>query len=78
MTMRLRNRVRPSRQGQGLSQAELARRARVSRQTLSNIEQDNGYEPRSDVMRRLAETIGDPGLFWWQADDDVRSDDDVE
>lgn len=65
--MRLRNRVRVMRETAGLSQVELARKAGISRATLSYIEQDNGHQPRTRQVTALASALGDPALFWWEA-----------
>jgi putative transcriptional regulator len=50
----LRNRVREQRKALGLSQAELARRAGVSRQTVNKVERQPGYAVPKMVCVRLA------------------------
>lgn len=74
MQTRIRNRVRALRGERQITQAELARMATVSRQTLSDIEQDDGYEPQAGVIRRLSDALGDPGLFWWERSDMATTD----
>jgi transcriptional regulator with XRE-family HTH domain len=56
--------IRELRQEQRLSQGELARRARVSRNTVNRIE--NGHEaPTAPVVARLAEALGVvPGVLF--------------
>jgi DNA-binding XRE family transcriptional regulator len=71
--MRLRNRVRERRVERGMFKSECARRAGMSRQTLSAIEADDGHQPLSSHMTALAEVLGDPGLFWWEAIEDQSS-----
>lgn len=53
----LETRLRQVREGRGLSQAELARRAGLSRQALSAIEQGR-YVPNAAVALRLARALG--------------------
>lgn len=69
MTTKLRNRVRAVRASRSITQADLAKAAQVSRQTLSDIEQDDGYEPIAAVMRRLSDALEDPELFWFEQAD---------
>jgi DNA-binding XRE family transcriptional regulator len=64
--MRLRNRVRQRRIERGMFKAELARRGNMSRQTLDEIEKDNGYQPLARVMTALAEALDDERVFWWE------------
>jgi putative transcriptional regulator len=63
--MRLENRVREARNGQGLTQEELARAVGVTRQTIIAIEK-GGYEPSVRLALALASSlaasVGD--LFW--------------
>lgn len=49
-------RIKTLRQGQKLKQSELAERAGVTRQTISNME--NGVTPQRDVLRRVLEVLG--------------------
>lgn len=77
MVTRQRNRVRERREQAGLTQTELARRARVSRQTLSAIEKDDGYQPTAAVMGRLTDALADPRLFWREALYDPADDEDT-
>lgn len=66
--MRLRNRVRITRLLRGIHQETLAQTAGISRNTLGKIERDNGYEPSSEVIRKLATALDDTGLFWLERD----------
>jgi putative transcriptional regulator len=67
----LRNSVKRTREELGLSQRELGRKTGLSRQTLSAIEQDDGYSPNASVMAAVAEALdaklGD--LFWLDSED---------
>lgn len=64
MQSRLRNRVRAVRIGRDLGHRELCRLAKVSHQTLTVIERDDGYEPTAAVMGRLCDALGATDLFW--------------
>lgn len=57
------NRLREIRALRGLTLTELSRRSGISRQTLSAVEADPHYALRAELMLRLAQTLGDPGLF---------------
>ncbi|AMB93794.1 helix-turn-helix transcriptional regulator [Aerococcus sanguinicola] len=59
------NHVRSYRQKLGISQAELARRVEVARQTINLIENDK-YNPSLDLCLRLAHALGTDlnQLFW--------------
>ena len=59
------NHVRFYRQKIGISQAELARRVEVARQTINLIENDK-YNPSLDLCLRLAHALGTDlnQLFW--------------
>lgn len=63
----LRNRVRELRGGRGLTQAELAERAGVTRQTIIAIER-GGYVPSVALALTLARALAAPveRLFWFQ------------
>lgn len=52
------NRVRELRLARRLSVTELARSAEVSRQTIYNIEGDEGHNVSTDTMRRIAAVLG--------------------
>ncbi|KAA9302488.1 MULTISPECIES: helix-turn-helix transcriptional regulator [Aerococcus] len=59
------NRVRTYRQQLAISQAELARRVGVARQTINLIENDK-YNPSLELCLRLAHALGTDlnQLFW--------------
>jgi transcriptional regulator with XRE-family HTH domain len=50
------NRVRELREEQGMSQEELARRAKVSLRTVEHVER--GLNPRMDTKRKLIIVLG--------------------
>ena len=58
------NRVKEFREGSGWSQGELARRLRVSRQTINAVETDK-YDPSLPLALRMAKLFGVavPDLF---------------
>ncbi len=56
--MSVTNRVREARLAAGLSVSELARRARVARQTLIWIEQAPEHNPHVETMSRIAAELG--------------------
>jgi putative transcriptional regulator len=68
-TERLLNRLRVARAERGLSQDELARRAGVSRQTISSIE-TGLYCPSTLLAFRLARVLDRPvdTLFWLEGE----------
>lgn len=57
------NRLREIRALRGLTLTELSRRSGISRQTLSAVENDPHYVLRSELIVKLAQTLGDPDLF---------------
>lgn len=67
--MRFRNRVRAVRVQRALSVAALARRSRVSTQTIFDIERDDGHAPRGMVQVRLCEALNCTSLFWVERTD---------
>ena len=56
--MMLGDRIRQRRADTGLSAAELARRATISKGYLSAIEHGNSVRPSADVLTRLATALG--------------------
>ncbi|ASN59360.1 helix-turn-helix transcriptional regulator [Latilactobacillus curvatus] len=64
------NNIRQYRQAIGISQTELAKRAKVARQTINLIE--NGkYNPSLDLCIRLAQVLGtDLNTLFWKVEDD--------
>jgi transcriptional regulator with XRE-family HTH domain len=50
--------VRQWRQAYGMSQAELARRAKISLQAMNDLEQGRTKDPRFSVMQRIARVLG--------------------
>ena len=56
--MALGDRIRQRRDDTGLSAAELARRAGISKGYLSEIESGNTVRPSADVLDRLATALG--------------------
>lgn len=72
--MRLRNRLRVARAELRLSQEELARKARVSRQTISAIE-NYQYVPSAELAFVLAEQLGMPvtTVFYLEGDRNERA-----
>lgn len=54
----MRNRLRLVRQARQISQAELARRTKVSPTTISVIERSLDYWPQPQVRRKLAAELG--------------------
>ena len=56
-------RVRAVRLARGLSQAELARRVKISKNAMNQIEQGTSPNPRANVMRRLAEVLEVPADY---------------
>ena len=56
--MALGDRIRQRRADTGLSAAELARRATISKGYLSAIEHGNSVRPSADVLTRLATALG--------------------
>jgi transcriptional regulator with XRE-family HTH domain len=50
-------RIRTLRQARGLSQAELAKRARITREYLNKVEAGR-YDVTVGVLRRLAKALG--------------------
>jgi putative transcriptional regulator len=71
---RLRTRLRVARAERELSQEQLARAVRVSRQTISSIETGQ-YCPSTLLALRLARILARPfeELFWLEGDDDEPS-----
>jgi putative transcriptional regulator len=67
---RLRNRLRVARAERDLSQEQLARLVRVSRQTISSIETGQ-YCPSTLLAFRLASALGSrvDDLFWIEGDE---------
>jgi transcriptional regulator with XRE-family HTH domain len=51
-------RIRSYREQSGLSQAELARAARLSKAYLSELESEVGRRPSADVVLRIADALG--------------------
>lgn len=51
-------RVKVMREAQGLSQQDLAGRAKVVRATIESIEQAADYSPRLDTLQRVADALG--------------------
>ena len=64
--MAVRNRMRETRRARGLTQAQLAGRADVSRQTVCEIEANPRYSTTGQIMARLADALGVNlgDLFW--------------
>ena len=50
-------RIRAARRWRGMSQAELARRIRISANSLNGIELGHTKSPRGDVVRRIAQAL---------------------
>lgn len=50
--------IKAAREASGLSQAEVARRAGMSRQRVWNIENGNPAEPGWSAVKRIADAIG--------------------
>jgi putative transcriptional regulator len=71
---RLRTRLRVARAEQDLSQEQLAKAARVSRQTISSIETGQ-YCPSTLLALRLARILARPfeELFWLEGETDEPS-----
>lgn len=69
---RLASRLHVARAEHRLSQGELARRAGVSRQTISSIETGQ-YCPSTILALRISRVLGArvEDLFWLEGDDDV-------
>jgi putative transcriptional regulator len=67
--IRLKNRLKLARIEAGLTQAELAERAGVTRQTIGLIEA-GGYNPTLNLCIQLARATGKTldELFWMQGD----------
>ena len=66
---RLASRLKEARQAAGLTQAELAERAGVSRKTVNTVE--NGvFTPSALLALKLARALGEPveSLFWLSAE----------
>lgn len=57
--MRLKNRLKELRAREGLNQTELAKRAGVSRQTISLIEREE-YTPSVVIALQIAQIFGEP------------------
>ena len=57
MPRRMGARIRTLRQARGLSQAELAKRARITREYLNKVEAGR-YDVTVGVLRRLAKALG--------------------
>lgn len=51
------NRIREWRKGKGISQEELAKQCKVSRQTINAIE-NNKYDPTLELAFRLSKELG--------------------
>jgi DNA-binding XRE family transcriptional regulator len=66
VSMTARHRVREQRDRAGLTQADLAQRAGLTRRTVITIEADPEYRPRMDVAIRLAEALGLEFAELWQ------------
>lgn len=64
--MKLRNKVKATREAVGISQHALSLRTGLSRVTLRSIERDDGYTPNGSVMLKLASELGVSmnDLFW--------------
>lgn len=62
--MRFRNRVRAIRLDRGLTVAALSQLAGVSKQTITDIERDDGHPPRGRVQLRLCIALNETHLFW--------------
>lgn len=56
--VRFANRLREMREVAGLTQTELARKAKLSRATLAQWESGAGCDPRLSMLRRLAHALG--------------------
>lgn len=69
MTTRLTNRLRVARAELRISQEELARRARVARQTISAIENEQ-YVPSALLAFVLAREVGKPVTELFQLKED--------
>jgi len=52
--------IRKAREGKGLSQAQLAKRARVAQGYISTLEAGAKKNPGIDVLKRLAKALGVP------------------
>ena len=64
------NRVNEYRQTVGLSQAKLAEKVGVARQTINLIENDK-YNPTLDLCVRLAKALGtDLNTLFWESEKD--------
>jgi len=50
-------RIREARQRYGMSQAELARRVKISKTAMNDIEQGQTTYPRVDIVYRIARTL---------------------
>jgi putative transcriptional regulator len=74
LSVRLRNRLRVARAELRLSQEELARKARVSRQTISAIE-NYQYVPSAELAFVVAEQLGMPvtAVFYLEGDRNERA-----
>ena len=48
------------REAKGLSQADLARRAKITREYVNKLEAGKKKNPSLDVLRRLAKALGVP------------------
>lgn len=64
--LRMRNRVRERRLSLGLTSADLADRAGVSRRVVGLIDREDDHTPSGTVMLKLAEALGTTvqDLFW--------------
>jgi putative transcriptional regulator len=56
--MILKDRVRQYRLRENLTQGELAEQLGIARQTLSNLENQDGYRPGIRLARKLSEVLG--------------------
>lgn len=54
------NKVKEIRQDIGMSQAELARRSRTSRQTIHAVELNNGRSVSGELMLNISEALRKP------------------
>jgi transcriptional regulator with XRE-family HTH domain len=52
--------IRRAREQQGLSQAQLAKRAKVAQGYISDLEAGGKKNPGIDVLKRLAKALGVP------------------
>lgn len=64
--LRMRNRVREKRQGLGMTLADLAEKADVSRRVVGLIDREDDHTPSGTVQLKLAKALGTTvqDLFW--------------